>query len=54
MDQSFKEALSQERTRGVLEEELRTLQEKQAVVSIPAERMRGILVFQGLRPVGIS
>lgn len=48
-------AVIKEETRGVLEEEeLRTMPENQAVVTIPAERKRGILVFQGLRPVGIS
>lgn len=48
-------AVIKEETRGVLEEEeLRTMPENQAVVAIPAERKRGILVFQGLRPVGIS
>lgn len=48
-------AAIKEETRGVMEEEeLRTLPENQAVVAIPAERKRGILTFQALRPAGIT
>ena len=48
-------AVIKEETRDVMEEEeLRTLPENQAVVAIPAERKRGILVFRGLRSADIS
>lgn len=46
--------LKEEERHVMEEEELRTLPENQAVVAVPAERKRGILTFQGLRPTGIS
>lgn len=47
-------AVIKEETRSVMEEEeLRTLPDGYGVAVLPAERRRGILVFQGLRPADI-
>ncbi|WP_294550550.1 hypothetical protein [uncultured Pseudoflavonifractor sp.] len=46
--------IKEEIRRVMEEEELRTLPDGYAAVVLPAERKRGILIFQALRPAGIS